>query len=541
MKLIDQHTKAIMEGCKERARDAGLSFEDESLEYIVSNKDLLKLSPKMMIPTLYDYWVHDVELIKGQKIYDVYPSNPYETVINTRPPISFYNDNNPDWLNVMIFYHVIGHIDFFQNNSYFSHTWDYDFTARALADKRHINNLRSKYGRQVDYIIEFSRSIDNLVGYHSNLSQRYSKGKENFSDRVNYYFDVFLQKELEVKTSTYMKEVTSFNQKLKDSQLGEDDFFVDVEQRYPEFPALFEKHKESNENEEHQDLIQYLLNNSTYLNKDKNKWMKTILEVIRSTSIYFQPQIRTKIMNEGWASYWHEKLFLQDDRIEGHEVQFAKSHAKVTSLPRVGLNPYAIGLRLFKYIEEKSNKGKFSYEFEKLKDSEQRDNYDQQKSSGLETILNVREEFCDFTFLNNFIDQEFVTKNKLFVTGRRLNQSKMTWEYYIKSKKYQDYLKMMNESLYHPPNIEIAPDKGKDGSLYLNHAFEGKPLVQDYIKNTLFGISYLWGDTVQLETSEVESIPPMEGPDDEIDETDIEWKRVVYKMEEKELTKEAIQ
>ena len=40
MQLIDQHAKAIMEGCKERARDAGLRFDDESLEYVVTNRDL---------------------------------------------------------------------------------------------------------------------------------------------------------------------------------------------------------------------------------------------------------------------------------------------------------------------------------------------------------------------------------------------------------------------------------------------------------------------------------------------------------------------
>lgn len=117
MELIDQHTKKIMEGCKERARAAGLRFQDETLEYIVTNRDLIELSPKVMIPTLYDYWVQDVEVLKEKGRYELYPGNPYETVINTRPPISFYNDNNPDWLNVMIFYHVLGHIDFFRTTS----------------------------------------------------------------------------------------------------------------------------------------------------------------------------------------------------------------------------------------------------------------------------------------------------------------------------------------------------------------------------------------------------------------------------------------
>ncbi|HLO27070.1 MAG TPA: SpoVR family protein, partial [Geobacteraceae bacterium] len=169
MQLIDQHTKIIMEGCKERARAAGLRFTDESLEYIVTNRDMIELSPKVMIPTLYDFWVHDVEVLKEKGRYELYPSNPYETVINTRPPISFYNDNNPDWLNVMIFYHVLAHIDFFQNNQFFRHTWDYDLAGQALADKRLIARLRSEKGRWVDYVIEFARGVDNLVGYFDEL------------------------------------------------------------------------------------------------------------------------------------------------------------------------------------------------------------------------------------------------------------------------------------------------------------------------------------------------------------------------------------
>ncbi|MCK5099684.1 MAG: SpoVR family protein, partial [Desulfobacteraceae bacterium] len=155
MELVSQHAKGIMEECKTRARDQGLKFDDETLEYIVTNKDMIELSPKIMIPTLYDYWVHDVQTISGKGVYELYPSNPYETVINTRPAISFYNDNNPDWLNVMIFYHVLGHIDFFQNNLFFRNTWDFDLTGRALSDKRVIARYRMEKGRWVDYVIEF--------------------------------------------------------------------------------------------------------------------------------------------------------------------------------------------------------------------------------------------------------------------------------------------------------------------------------------------------------------------------------------------------
>jgi len=547
LELIDQHTKKIMEGCKERALNAGLRFENETLEYIVTNRDLLELTPKAMIPTLYDYWVHDVDVLKEKGRYELYPSNPYETVINTRPAISYYNDNNPDWMNVMIFYHVLAHIDFFQNNLYFRHTWDYDFTGQALSDKRMIANYRSEKGRWVDYVIEFTRGIDNLVGYHSELSRFNRPARTDRTGRLDFYFDVFLQSVKKVTIAEYIKEIERYNDCVGNDRVrGEKIFFAEVTKKHPEFQTLFTKSlKEKPERKV--DLIQYLIAHSTFLNEEKNRWMKPVMEVVRNSSVFFQPQIRTKIMNEGWASYWHEKLFLKDDRIRGREVDFARTHAGVTALPRVGLNPYALGMRLFYYIEELGDKGKYTSDFRKLLDADQREKFNAACGEGLSLIFKVRENFCDFTFVGTFVDQDFVNRNRLFVTGKRLKPNRMAWEYYVKSRKAEDYRWMLLETLYHPPHIEIDTQKAKDGGLYLYHRFEGKPLVKDYIGNTMLGIEYLWGRPVQLETSEVVSrhAGPNGAPTGSLPETspeeDVTWQRVRYTMKDRKLSWTVIQ
>jgi stage V sporulation protein R len=548
MELIDQHTKKIMEGCKKRALAAGLRFEDETLEYIVTNRDMLEISPKLMIPTLYDYWVHDVEVLKGKGRYELYPGNPYETVINTRPAISFYNDNNPDWLNVMIFYHVLAHIDFFQNNLFFRHTWDYDFTGQALSDKRSIAKLRSEKGRWVDYVIEFTRGIDNIVGYHNELSQVNRPHVSDRSKRLNFYFDVFLQSILKVKVHEYIKEIERYNQcHSANKDICEESFFTEVEKKYPEFEAIYKKSLKEKPNQK-TDLIQYLIKNSEFLNKEKNLWMHTVMQIVRNTSIFFQPQIRTKIINEGWASYWHETLFLQDERIQGHEVDFARVNAKVTSLSRVGVNPYALGMRLFYYIEEMANKGKFTYDFQRLMDADQRKKYDAATGHGKEFIFKVRENFCDSMFVHTFIDQDFVSRYNLFVAGKRLNKNRRVWEYFVKSRNAEDFRRMIEDNLYHPPHISIDHDKSADNTLYLVHHFEGKPLVKEFISNTMMGIEYLWGEPVQLETSEVVSVTPTQTqkasaspPIQETpEEQEIKWQRVVYTMKDRKLSKKNI-
>ncbi|NVN90520.1 MAG: SpoVR family protein [Desulfuromonadales bacterium] len=541
MELINQHTKNIMEGCKERARSAGLTFTNESLEYIVTNRDLLELSPKVMIPTMYDYWVHDVEVLREKGKYELYPHNPYETVINTRPPISFYNDNNPDWLNVMIFYHVLAHIDFFQNNLYYRHTWDYDFAGQALSDKRVIAKLRAEKGRWVDYVIEFARSIDNLVDFYGGLAELFVPQEAECSSRVNYYFDQFLQAEKKVSISEYIKEINRYNDCLKNhGELGERTFFSDAEQRYPELEARF-SHTDQNHPAKRRDLLSYLLDHAHFLARDENVWMRSILEIVRKTSVFFQPQIRTKIMNEGWASYWHEYLFLQDDRIRGHEVDFARVHAAVTSMPRVGTNPYALGMRLFNFIEEQADKGRVSFAFQRLLDADGRKKYDTGSAKGRDFIFSVRENLCDYLFLKTYLDQDFLDHYNLFLAGKRLDQQRMVWQYYVKSRKAKDYQQMMLETLYHPPVITVDEAKGLQGSLYLVHAFEGKQLVREYIANTLVGIEFLWGGPVHLETSEAQvAAEPSPAGRDEARDGEITWQRVVYSMNEKVLSKKQL-
>lgn len=538
MELISQHAKKIMEGCKERARDAGLSFGDESLEYIATNRDFLQLSPKSMIPTLYDYWVQDVEVLREQGQYELYPSNPYETVINTRPPISFYNDNNPDWLNVMIFYHVIGHIDFFQNNLFFRHTCDYDFAGKALSDKRLIAKLRSEKGRWVDYIIEFSKSVDNLVGYFGLLSDISGNKNGKKLSMLDFYFDLFLQAQPESSIAAYVSEIEEYNKCMRvHPEDGETRFLDSVKRQYSEFESFYRKALKEKKKSGRLDLLQFLMENSEFLNREENKWMKTVIEVIRTTSLYFQPQIRTKILNEGWASYWHEELFLKDDRIKGHEVEFAIVNAKVTSMPRVGLNPYALGMRLFSYLKSQADKGRMSFDFDRITDQNNRRKYDMQTGAGKEFIFAVREDFSDSMFINSFIDQGFVDEYKLFVADKRLNKERMTWEYYVKSRKAEDYKQMVADSLYHPPSVVINVDG--ENSLILNHVFEKKPLVRDYIEATLMGVEFLWGGKVCLYTSEPEPVQKdadqAQAVQQERVSRKVNWKRFRYTMKDRKM------
>lgn len=516
MELLDSKMKKEMEECKRRARAAGLQFQDNTLEYVVTNQDMLELMPRNMIPTLYDYWVHNIGAVRNKWIYDIFPHNPYETVINTRPAISFYNADNADWLNVMIFYHVLGHIDFFQNNIFFRKTWDDDFCGQALADKRLINKIREELGvekRWVDYVIEFSRAINNLVGYYQELEessrQEMPEIFRGVSEKVDFYFGEFLRDKYEAKTidlKFYHDEIGRFNRQ------GETAFFLDISfiSKFPEFHNVFRKWKEKEKKPKPEDIFQHLTQNSEFLNKEQNKWMRDVMQVIRRTSLYFQPQIRTKIANEGWASLWHEKLFIPDERIKTHEIGFAKVDSSVVVDPRIGFNPYAAGKHLFEFIEDLASKGRLSPEYRLLKDMEARKRYDRNlgQTYGKQVLFGARKYLNDHLLINFLSDddfQDFVDRYKLFVYGIRPHRER--WdraEVYIKSRSGKDYRKLLNKFLYHPPHIIIAEEKTKDGELYLDHVYEGRTLFTKHIPAVLIGLEFLWGKRVRLETTEYE-------------------------------------
>jgi len=397
-------------------------------------------------------------------------------------------------------------------------------------------------------MIEFARGIDNLVGFYSVLSDLNRPQEINASKKTDYYFDVFLQTVKKLNLSEYLKEIERYNETIGQYEMvGESVFFSNIIKKYPEFEAMFEKQSKKGKTGT-KDIIQFLEEHSPFLQKEENKWIITIMEIVRKTSLYFQPQIRSKILNEGWASYWHEKLFMNDDRIRGNEVAYARVNSFVTALPRVGINPYALGMRLFAYLEEMADKGKISHEFKRIKDADLRKKYDTKTGKGLEFVFRVREDFSDFMFINTFIDQDFIDKHKIFVVGKRLNSQKGVWEYYIKSRKAEEYREMLLDSLYHPPYIEIDEKKTGEGSLYLNHRFEGKPLVKEFVENTMLGIEYLWGGPIKLETTEfVEEKPATERSfylygfnlpkNNRPEEIKIQARRVLYTMENKKLTR----
>jgi stage V sporulation protein R len=100
-----------------------------------------------------------------------------------------------------------------------------------------------------------------------------------------------------------------------------------------------------------------------------------VLEVIRDEAYYFVPQMQTKIMNEGWASYWHSKL-MTEKVLDASEIIDYADNARASRDERRALNPYKLGVELYRYIEERWNKGQFGREWEECDDLDEKKHWD---------------------------------------------------------------------------------------------------------------------------------------------------------------------
>ena len=482
------------ERIKEIVAEEGLDTYPQEFE-ICDFNEMLAYEAYAGMPSHYPHWSFGKAYERKRTLYQLgIVGLPYEMVINSNPTLAYLMRDNTLLLQILTIAHVYAHNDFFKNNYLFAETHP-EYTIEKF--KAHADRIRS-------YI------EDPSIG----------------AEKVEWILDAAHALQFQCRRAKKIKKLSIEEQKkrLIEKSRPRHDPFSSIHKREKfEPPDLNRLPLEPEE-----DILLFIRDYNPYL----EEWEKDILTIVVEEANYFLPQIETKIMNEGWASYWHDTLFRNDNRIKGHETSFAKINAKVTSINRIGLNPYAIGLRLFQYIENQANKGRLNYDYQKIKDIEQRKQYNKNTNKGKEFIFDIRKHFSDFTLLNTFIDQEFTDTYNLFVVGKRLNPQKRIYEYYIKSKKTDDYKQMIINSLYHPPQIKVNTKKTNDKNLYLTHQFEYKQLIKDFIPDTLIGIEYLWGGQVQLETTEIYKKKKA----GEQNKT-YEYKRVLYTIKDKKISK----
>jgi stage V sporulation protein R len=163
------------------------------------------------------------------------------------------------------------------------------------------------------------------------------------------------------------------------------------------------------------------------------------------------------------------------------------------------LNPYKLGIELFRDIEERWNKGQFGPEYDECDDHEIKRRWDKGLGLGRAKIFEVRKIHNDLTFVDEFLTPEFCHRHKMFSFG--FNDDSETYE--IESREFPKIKQRLLHNLTNlgRPQIEVRDGNYRNrGELLLRHVYNGVELRQDYARDTLANLHKLWARPVHIET-----------------------------------------
>jgi stage V sporulation protein R len=379
------------------------------------------------LPGRFSHWTHGRAYQQLKTVYDYGLSKIYELVVNTDPAYAFLVDNNSVLQNTVVVAHVLGHVDFFKHNAYFAST-----------------------NRQM------------IEGASVNAERIRAYGYDHGPREVEEFLDAVLSIQEHVDPDARGLRASP-PPKPTIRELPYDDLFYLGSTKRPE-PAPAPTSKVPPEPTK--DLLLFLAEEARGL----TDWQRDLIHIVRAEQLYFLPQMRTKVMNEGYASFFHARIVRELDLAPLDYVEFSRMHAAVLAPSRRQINPYHVGMRLFEDIERRW---------------------------GRERVFEVREQESDVSFLRNYLTAELVDELDLYLyrlVGDRWVIVEKDWE------KVRDTLVHSLTNCGVPYIVVEDGDYNGRGELFLRHRFEGQELDVPYAQQTLRYAHRLWGRPVHLET-----------------------------------------
>lgn len=449
--LAEEHKELqrAIEEITEIAEGFGLDFYP--MRYEICPADIIYTFGAYGMPTRFSHWSFGKQFFKMKLHYDLGLSKIYELVINSNPCYAFLLDSNSLIQNKLIVAHVLAHCDFFKNNVRFKNT-KRDMVESMAATAERIRQYEIEYGRQ-----EVESFLDAVLAIEEHIDPSLVRPTLEWTlDDVEY-------EEEEPVQSTPYDDLWYLENRNKPK--------LKKRKRMKKFPPQPEK-----------DVLLFIIQYS----RELEEWQRDIMTMIREEMLYFWPQLETKIMNEGWASFWHQRILREMDLTSDEALEFAKLNAGVVQPSKTSINPYYLGLKIFEDIEERYNNP--TEEMKKL---------GVKPGSGREKIFEVREIESDQSFLRNYLTKELVMREDMYLfqkQGREYKIVDKNWE------NVRDQLVNMRINGGFPYITVNDGDYLKNGELYLKHHYEGIELDLKYLEKVLPYIYQLWGRNVHLET-----------------------------------------
>ena len=430
-------------------------------------------------PIRYPHWKFGMDYDQLSKGYRFGVQKIYEMVINTNPCYAYLLEVN-NWLDQkLVMAHVYGHNDFFKNNMWFSGT------NRNMMDimANHGTKMRrymEKYGQdKVENFIDKVLSLENLLDVNNMFeTNEVIESREQKS----------IQASIEAENDGYMMDDRS--QALKS--------FMNVQKKEAipktkkiDVPLTAEKNVSRGE----KDILKFLIEFAPL-----EEWEADIVGCLREEAYYFLPQRMTKIMNEGWASYWHSKILTTRALNSNEFIDFADIHAGVMQMSKQNINPYKVGIELMRDIEYRWDTGRFGKDYNECPSMHDKENWDTKVGLGREKMFEVRKSHNDITFLEEFLTPEFCNRQQIFTYKYNPRSGRME----IDSRDFKAIKQKLLTQLtnFGSPLIQVEDANYKNRKeLLLKHVHGGVDLDMQFADATMRNLFALWKRPVSLTTT----------------------------------------
>lgn len=449
----------------------GLDFFDTVFE-LVDSDQVNSLAAMGGFPSRYPHWRFGMSYDQLAKGYEWGLSKIYEMVINTDPAYAYLMRSNATVDQKTVIAHVYAHVDFFKNNYWFSKT------NRKMLDNmaNHASKVREfmdRYGYEpVENFIDQCLALENLIdaGLPFQTQRRDSDEAPKTGDNEEGRLKV---------SRPYLDKYINPPEFLAEQKKKRDDE-AKKQKKNPPSPQ--------------KDILLFLLENAPL-----ETWEQQVLAMIRDEAYYFLPQGQTKIMNEGWASYWHSKILTEKVLKASEIIDFADHNASVMAMAPGQINPYKIGVELYRDIEDRWNRGKFGKDYDDCDNLVEKDKWDKKLGLGKQKIFEVRKVCNDITFIDQYMTEEFAHRMKLYTYAynRRTNQHEIV---------DRDYRKVKEKLLFQltnfgQPFMEVTDGNYDNrGELLVSHRHQGLDLDLRWSRETMSALSRVWRRPVNVET-----------------------------------------
>lgn len=424
-------------------------------------------------PVRYPHWQHGMVYEQISKSYEYGLSKIYEMVINNDPCYAYLLTANSPVENKLVMAHVYGHSDFFKHNAWFSRT------NRHMIDQiaNHATRVRryiDRFGLEtVESFIDRCLTLENLIDPYAVFTDK-PRGPRSLSAPD----DEERAQVVKFKSKPYMESfmnprefIEQQERKIREKQ--------EAKKKFPADPV--------------RDVLGFLIENAPLAD-----WQRDVVTIVRDEALYFAPQGMTKIMNEGWAVFWHTRLMARL-MAPTDVIDYADRHAGTLQMSRARINPYKLGYELFCHIFDRWNKGRFGRDYDECEDMQKRRTWDTGAGAGMKKVFEVRATHNDATFIDTFLTEDFCRDAKLFA----YEWNPRSERHEISTRAFDEVkgglLKQLTNRGQPLIQVENANFENR-GELLLVHRHDGVDLRMDYAQETLGNLAFLWGRPVCLMT-----------------------------------------